>query len=114
MASVVIADDTRAYDGTFLETHPLGGTESSVIRFARAMARRGHEVTAYTNCAAPIAHQGVQWRPLNGACPRTCDVYVACQHPRLFDFVPRPGRLVGWMLWQPNEWKHYKNVLKVW
>ena len=45
MVSVVIADDTKSYDGTWLETRPLGGTESSVIRFARAMARRGHDVT---------------------------------------------------------------------
>jgi len=30
MASIIIADKTRHYDGTYLEHHPLGGTESSV------------------------------------------------------------------------------------
>src|SRR4051812_31839120 len=113
MASIIIADDTKAYDGTYLESHALGGTESSVIRFARAMARQGHEVSAYTNCAGPIIDQGVRWIPLKQAPPNTCDLYIACQHPRLFGFVPRPKRLVGWMLWQPNEWKHYKQFLKV-
>ena len=114
MVSVVIADDTKSYDGTWLETRPLGGTESSVIRFARAMARRGHDVTAYTNCQAPITHEGVRWLPLTSTKPETCDLYIACQHPRLFGLIPRPKRLVGWILWQPNEWKHYKNLLKVW
>jgi glycosyltransferase involved in cell wall biosynthesis len=114
MASIIIADDTKSYDGTWLETRSLGGTESSVIRFARAMARRGHDVCAYTNCAAPILDGGVRWFPLTHARPETCDLYVACQHPRLFGLVPRPKRLIGWMLWQPNEWKHYKKILKVW
>jgi hypothetical protein len=52
MASIVIADDTLAYDGTFLETRPVGGTENAVINFARAMARRGHHVTAWHEHAA--------------------------------------------------------------
>ena len=114
MVSIVIADDTQAYDGSYLETRPLGGTESCVIRFARAMVRRGHAVKAYTNCAAPIVDEGVEWIPLSHVPPRTCDLYIACQHPRLFDFVPHPKRLAGWMLWQPNEWKHYKQIAKVW
>ena len=114
MVSVVIADDSKSYDGTWLETRPLGGTESSVIRFARALVRHGHRVSVYTNCVAPVVNEGVQWFPLSHARPETCDVYVACQHPRLFGLVPRPRRLVCWMLWQPNEWKHYKKILKVW
>jgi len=114
MASIIIADDTRFYDGTYLETQPLGGTESTVIRFARAMARRGHEVVCYTNCSGPIAHEGVRWFPLTAKPPETCDLYVAVQHPRLFHFVPRPKRRVVWVLWQPNELKHYKHFWKVW
>ena len=114
MASVIIADDTKSYDGTWLETRPLGGTEASVVRFARAMVRRGHDVSVYTNCTASITNEGVRWFPLTHARPETCDLYIACQHPRLFGLVRRPKRLVGWMLWQPNEWKHYKKFLKVW
>jgi glycosyltransferase involved in cell wall biosynthesis len=114
MARIVIADDTKFYDGTYLETRPLGGTESAVIQFTRAMARRGHDITAYTNCAAPIEHQGVRWVPLSHPKPKTCDLYIACQHPRLFGLVPRPKRLVVWVLWQPNEFKHYKRLPAMW
>jgi glycosyltransferase involved in cell wall biosynthesis len=114
MASIVIADDTKFYDGTYLESHPLGGTESAVINFSRAMARRGHDVTAYTNCAAPIEDHGVRWLPLSYLAPESCDLYIACQHPRLFGFVPRPKRRVVWVLWQPNEFKHYKQIARMW
>jgi glycosyltransferase involved in cell wall biosynthesis len=114
MASIVIADDTKAYDGTFLDNKPLGGTESAVIRFAESMARRGHQVTAYVNCERPIDHNGVRWMPLRDGAPQSCDIYIACQHPRLFGFVPRPRRRVVWVLWQPNEFKHYKQILRTW
>lgn len=114
MLSIVLADDTRRYDGRSLETEPLGGTESSVIRFARAMAQRGHDVTCFTNCAAPVAHEGVKWVPLSHAKPETCDVYIPVQHVRLFGLVRRPKRLVVWVLWQPNEYKHYKRLPLFW
>ena len=39
-ADIIIADTTLHYDGSDLETRPLGGTESSVIRLARELVRR--------------------------------------------------------------------------
>ena len=39
MASFIFADKTGRYDGRDLETRPLGGTETSVIRCARELAR---------------------------------------------------------------------------
>src|SRR6266567_8670435 len=72
MATIVIADTTNHYDGTYLETRPLGGTESSVIRLARELARRGHDVTVYTNCDGPIEHEGVCWRSLSETPAVTC------------------------------------------
>src|ERR1700733_16326896 len=89
MADIIFADTTRRYDGRSLETEPLGGTESSVIRLARELAQRKHRVTVYTNCDAPIEHEGVAWRPLAGAAPHDCDLYVAIQHPALLGFVKR-------------------------
>jgi hypothetical protein len=59
MADIVIADSTGHYDGRYLETHPLGATETSVIYLARALARRGHSVTVFTHCDAAIEHERV-------------------------------------------------------
>jgi glycosyltransferase involved in cell wall biosynthesis len=114
VASIIIADTTKHYDGRYLETHPLGGTEASVIRLARELARRRHEVIVYTNCDGPIEHQGVSWRPFGHPVPETCDLYVACQHPRLLGFVRKPRRQAVWVLWQPNHLKHYKRIWRVW
>jgi hypothetical protein len=79
VASIIIADKTPHYDGTYLENHPLGGTESLVIQLARELARLNHEVRAYTNCDGPIEHEGVRWKPVSEAPPVSCDLYIAVQ-----------------------------------
>jgi len=114
MASIIIADKTRHYDGTYLETRALGGTESSVIQLARALARREHEVTVYTNCDGPIEHEGVVWKPLSGARPESCDLYIAIHQPELLGFVKRPKRRAIWVIWPVNQLKHYKKIWRVW
>jgi hypothetical protein len=114
MASIIIADKTERYDGRDLETRPMGGTETSVIRLARELARRHHDVTVFTNCDGPIEHMGVKWRPLSQSPPAACDLYVAVQQPPLLGFVPKPKRRAIWVTWQPNHLKHYKQIWRLW
>jgi hypothetical protein len=114
MASIVFADSTLHYDGRDLERRPLGGTETSVIRCARELAKRGHQVTAFTNCDGPIEHEGVAWRPLSSTPPRECDLYIACHQPHLLSFVRRPKRRALWVLWPVNQLRHYKKVWRMW
>jgi glycosyltransferase involved in cell wall biosynthesis len=114
MADIVIADKTKHYDGRSLETKPLGATESSVIQLARELARRKHAVTVFTNCDGPIEHENVRWRPLANGGPERCDLYVAVQHPELLGFVKGAKRRAIWMLWQPNNLKHYKRIWRMW
>ena len=115
MASIIIADCTGRYSGPDYERRPLGGTESSVIQCARELARRGHAVTVYSNCDAPVTDRGVSWMPLDTpARPETCDLFIACQQPRLFGFVRRPRRLAVWVLWPVSQLKHYKKLWPMW
>ena len=114
MADIVIADTTRHYDGRYLGTHPLGATESSVIHLARELARRGHNVTAFTNCDGTIEDEGVRWRPLPGPPGESCDLYIAIQHPELLGFVPHARRRALWVLWQPEHLEHYTRILSMW
>jgi glycosyltransferase involved in cell wall biosynthesis len=114
MASIVFADSTTHYDGRDLERRPLGGTETSVIRCARELAKRGHEVTCYTNCDGPVEHEGVSWRPLSGARPQTCDLYIACHQVHLLPFVRHPRRRALWVMWPANQLRHYKKFWKLW
>jgi glycosyltransferase involved in cell wall biosynthesis len=114
MASIIIADKTKHYDGTYLETRPLGGTESSVIQLARELARRQHEVTVYTNCDGPIEHEGVRWKPLSETPPASCDLFIAVHQPELLGLVKRAKRRAIWVVWPVNQLKHYKKIWRSW
>jgi glycosyltransferase involved in cell wall biosynthesis len=114
MPNIIIADMTGRYDGRDLESGTLGGTEASVIRCARELARRGHDVNVYTNCDTPVRHEEVSWFPLNGTRPDSCDLYVAVHQPRLLGFVRRPKRRAIWVLWPASQLNHYKKIWRMW
>lgn len=114
MAHFIFADKTGRYDGRDLERRPLGGTESSVIRCARALALRGHRVEVYSNCAAPVNDHGVLWRPLTEPRPESCDVYIACHQPELLGYVKNPRRRAIWVLWPVSQLRHYKKLWRSW
>jgi glycosyltransferase involved in cell wall biosynthesis len=113
MVSIVFADTTGRYDGRDLERRALGGTESSVTRLARALVKRGHQVTVITNCDGVVEDHGVRWQPFSIAPPERCDLYVPIQHPKLLGLVPA-RRTALWVLWRPNNLKHYKQLPKMW
>jgi glycosyltransferase involved in cell wall biosynthesis len=114
VATIVFADSTLHYDGRDLERRPLGGTETSVIRCARELARRGHQVTCFTNCDGPVEDNGVAWRPLSSTPPQTCDLYIACHQLELLSLVPRPKRRALWVMWPANQLRHYKKFWRMW
>ena len=113
MVSIVFADTTSRYDGRDLERKPLGGTESSVIRLARGLVRRGHRVTVISNCQGVVEDNGVRWQPFGADVPNDCDLYVPIQHPKLLGLV-RARRTALWVLWRPNNMKHYKQLPRMW
>ena len=115
MARIIIADDTSPYTGRTGEQIALGGTESSVIRLAEALARRGHTVTVLTRTTEQLRHNGVVWAPLASAgAYRGVDLYLPVQHPRLFHLVKKPRRLAVWLIWPVNNLRHYKRVPTMW
>ena len=115
MARIVIADDTSPYTGRTGQHIALGGTESSVIQLADALARRGHAVTALTRTTERLTHNGVDWAPLSSAVDHAeADLYLPVQHPRLFHLVRKPRRLAVWLIWPVNNLRHYKRVPAMW
>jgi glycosyltransferase involved in cell wall biosynthesis len=114
MPTIIFADATGHYDGRDLEIRPLGGTETSVIRCARELARRGHQVRVYTNCDGLIEHEGVSWIPLSYKPPESCDLYVAVHQPWLLGFVRKPKRRAVWVIWPSSQLKHYKKIWRMW
>jgi hypothetical protein len=98
MAVIVMADDGIAFDGLVAEQRPLGGAESAFVGLAEGLASRGHRVTAYTNCTAPLLHRGVQWQPITTTpLPPDADLYIANRGDRLLRRVPRARKTVFWI-----------------
>jgi glycosyltransferase involved in cell wall biosynthesis len=97
MARVVMADDGIAFDGATAEAGPLGGAETAFVALAEALAGRGHDVSAFSRCAATLRHRGVAWAPIGSAMPEICDLYIGNRGHRLIGLVPRPRRRVLWL-----------------
>ncbi len=92
------------YSGETLRTASLGGTESSVILLAEALARRGHKVSVFNGVRVPCTEYGVNWWPVSEAPARARgDVGIAVASPKTFK---------GLSFRQPIYWLH--NPLKSW
>ncbi len=95
-AFVVMADDGIAFDGAAAASGPLGGAETAFVALAEALAARGHRVAAYSNCRAPLDHNGVRWAPLAGGVPDRCDLYIGNRGHRVIG-LSRPRRRLFWL-----------------
>lgn len=113
-ARIVIADATNRYNGRDLATRPLGGTETSVIQLAEALARRGHDVTCLTHTGGRVTHHGVTWAPLGAEAPERCTLLLAVQHPELLGLVRRPERRALWVVWVPTGFRRPARVARMW
>ena len=111
MAEVVMADDGIAFDGRTAATGPLGGAETAFVALAEALARRGHEVRAYSRCGAPLTHNGVVWAPLGDGVPEACDLYVGNRGHRVIGLVPGARRR---LLWLHNPARYLKKPRTLW
>jgi glycosyltransferase involved in cell wall biosynthesis len=73
------------YTGASLRLGGVGGTESSVIQLAEALAARGHTVYALNRIDAAVEEAGVTWVPLRDKkkLPRL-DVAIGVNSTRIF------------------------------
>lgn len=96
MATIILADDGIVFDGTTPDKGPLGGAESSVIQLMHALAARGHDVTVYNKCEAPLDHRAVKWRPISDGVPDTADLFIANRGDKVLKLCPNAKRTVFW------------------
>ena len=111
MAHIVMADDGIPFDGTSIETGPLGGAETAFVALAEALAARGHRVEARSKCRAPVAHKGVAWAPLASGAPDACDLLIANRGAGLLGLVPRAQRRLFWL---HNPARYLKKPRNLW
>src|SRR5262249_21698863 len=92
-----MADDGIEFDGATPETKPLGGAEAAVLSGAGALAARRHEVLVRNNCPAPLRRNGVDWSPIAGGVPESCDLYIGNRGHRLIGLAPKALSRVFWL-----------------
>ena len=114
VAKIILADRTNRYNGSDLASRPLGGTETSVIRLAEALAHRGHAVTCLTRTARALVHRGVMWSPLGPVKRAACDLFLGVQHPELLDLGRGAWRRALWLVWPPHELRRKGSFLRMW
>jgi len=114
MARIVLADDGIPFDGTTMETRPLGGVESSVVFLLQELARRGHEVLVRNRCARPLRHDGVDWASLDGGLPEEADLYLANRGDRLLPLMPKARRTVFWIHNPARYLLKWRYLSKLW
>lgn len=114
MASIVMTDDGIAFDGESLQSGPLGGAETAFVSLAEALAARGHDVAAYSNCSAPMERNGVRWQPLRDGTPSTADLYIANRGDKLLALVPDARSRAFWVHNPAGYLLKWRYLWKLW
>jgi len=86
---VLISPDTHVrYNGRTPDEQGVGGGVTARVRMLRALARLGHEVTAYVHCDAPGVYEGVTYRPFKEARQTEADILIATTTGSGLDLTP--------------------------
>ncbi len=114
MARIIMADNGLVFDGRSLDQGPLGGIESDFIGLADALAARGHDVLAFSNCDKAMTHNGVAWKPVRDGLPAKADLYIANHSPHLIPLMPGAARTVFWLHNRARHMLKWKNLRITW
>ena len=94
---IVMVDDSIAFDGFTASTRALGGAEKAFAALAAALARHGHQVTAFNRCRWAMTVEGVRWSPLDESSPPlSCDWLIAFRRPERLEFVRQARHRILW------------------
>ena len=95
------------FSGETLRSQPMGGTESSVVQLAEALAKRGHDVSVFNNIGAPGHEFGVHWRPLADAAGHARgEIGIAVANAKLFNGLSFRSHI----LWLHNPLKSWRQI----
>lgn len=97
MSRISLLHDSAPYTGATAAAS-LRGTESTLARFAEALAQRGHEVAVYNGVKEHSKYRNVSWRPLAERRDQSAGVAISVNKARLFNGVTAPTKI----LWSHN------------
>lgn len=88
------------FEGDALERGALGGSETAFIQITRALARRGHHVSAFNSCRRAGGYCGVTYYPFNASLPLLAreqfDVFVVSRYCAFFNLPFKSDLKILW------------------
>lgn len=72
----------------------VGGAETVLIQTAKALAKRGHEVSCYINCNFPDYYDGVAYYKYQDYIPRREDIFVGFEN---FPAIVDAKKVINWV-----------------
>jgi len=85
MSTIDFLHPGSAYTGETLRTGSMGGTQSSVVHLAEALAERGHDVRVFNGVTKIQKTFGVEYQPIENARGQTRgDVGISVAAPKAF------------------------------
>ncbi|MBI4724627.1 MAG: glycosyltransferase [Rhodomicrobium sp.] len=107
MTVIDFLHDGIAFSGDTLRSASMGGTESSVVQLAEALARRGHDVSVFNGVAVPRRDSGVHWWPLAEAAKRARgETGIAVANPKVFNGLSFRSHI----FWLHNPLKSWRQI----
>lgn len=108
MAAIDFLHLGAAYSGQTLRCAAMGGTESSVVQLAEALARRGHDVAVFNGVTREALEFGVTWAPISRARGKARgEIGVAVASPKAFQGLDFRNP-VFWLHNPTNSWRQIK------
>ncbi len=107
MTAIDFLHPSLAYSGETLRAASMGGTESSVVQLAEALARRGHDVFVFNGIDRPRFEHGVQWLPMSEAGNRARgEIGIAVANPKAFGALSFRSQI----FWLHNPLKGWRSI----
>src|SRR5215470_7854681 len=95
------------FSGETLRSRSMGGTESSVVQLAEALAKRGHDVCVFNAIPSPRSEFGVQWRPFAEAVSHARgQIGIAVANPNQFNGLT----FRSYIFWLHNPLKSWRQM----
>lgn len=90
--NIALATGGLPFTGDSLDKMSLGGSETAFIQMAKALARRGHRVSAFCNCSSPMESDGVAFTDIHDFGPHASQInYDVIIVSRWSEFLRIPG-----------------------
>ena len=94
---ITIIDDGYNFDGSTIDTQPMGGSEKALVLLAESLSNIGHLVRVFNNSKNSIVVKGVSWNSLKTMDVSHSDVWIVHNNPLLLNLINNETKKILWL-----------------